>query len=151
MRDLDRELMLRCLGGEPEPADRAALRTRMEADPSLRAAWERMRSVETLVTSTREEAFAPGFADRVVCSLSAATSAPVIVMGTALRRQFLRLAPAALVVLLALGAHNVLASTRPPGQSVWEAALGLQPVTLDEAYGLDTTLYAALSAEEDGR
>jgi hypothetical protein len=99
---------------------------------------ERAR-LEALLREVPRGRFRPGFAGRVLARIASA-EAPRL--SAALAVGFRRLVPAALVIILALLAHNLLTDGAEP-QSVLEAALGLEPVTLEVAYDLDAALYGA--------
>jgi hypothetical protein len=105
---------------------------------------ESQRKLAAELRAVRIASFGPGFVDRVMARVSEAP-APVIVLDSALRRQFRRLVPLAAAVMIGLAAHNLI--LRPAGveQSTIEAALGLEPVTLDVAYAFEPTLYTSSS------
>ncbi len=84
--------------------------------------------------------FEPGFADRVIERVRAEDAAPVIVLSAALSRQFLRLAPLAAGLILALSAYSLLGTGISAGQSFMEATFGLESVTLEAVYAFDPTL-----------
>lgn len=84
--------------------------------------------------------FEPGFADRVVERIRAEDEPPVIVLSAALSRQFLRLAPLAAGLVLALSAYSLLGTGISAGQSFMEATFGLESVTLEAVYAFDQTL-----------
>lgn len=84
--------------------------------------------------------FEPGFADRVMERVRAEDGPPVIVLSAALRRQFLRLAPLAAGLILALSAYSLLGTGISAGQSFMEATFGLESVTLEAVYAFDPTL-----------
>ncbi|MGH7564341.1 MAG: hypothetical protein ACREK5_07950, partial [Gemmatimonadota bacterium] len=56
--------------------------------------------------------------------------------------RFRRLAPVALAIILALLTHNLLTGGTP-AQSAVEAALGLEPLTLEVAFDFDSATYEA--------
>ncbi|MBV9109097.1 MAG: hypothetical protein JO306_06810 [Gemmatimonadetes bacterium] len=90
--------------------------------------------LEALLRSTRTEAFAPGFAFRVMARVRR-EQAPAAAFADLIQRQFLRLAPLAAAGVVALGAWNLHAADAR--QSAVEAALGLPAVTADAAYTID--------------
>ncbi|MBA3556317.1 MAG: hypothetical protein H0W29_16405 [Gemmatimonadales bacterium] len=139
MKAKDRRLLLRAIAGELDSEKRARLDERLASEPGLRTAFERMGGVHALVREIPRTGFRPGFAGRVAARL--AVEAPRR-LSAALALHFRRLAPAALAVILGLLAHNLLTGG-PDSQSAVEAALGLQPVTLEVAYDLDSALYEA--------
>lgn len=107
---------------------------------------DRQRELAAELRAVRPTGFGPGFVERVMgCLPEPAT--PVIVLDSALRRQFRQLVPLAAAVIIGLAAHNLI--VRPAGveQSAVEAALGLEPVTLDVAYAFDPSLYAVRSGD----
>ena len=102
------------------------------------------RKLAVELRAARTMSFGPGFVERVMARVPEAP-APVIVLDSALRRQFRRLVPLAAAVMVGLAAHNLIVSPAGVGQSTLEAALGLEPVTLDVAYAFDPTLYTSSS------
>lgn len=101
-----------------------------------------------IIRDAEDRRFAPGFPDRVLERIRAEGETPVIVLSSALGRQFLRLAPFAAALLVALSAYSLLGLGASSGQSVLETALGLEPLTVETAYALDQSFYAV---EVDGR
>lgn len=138
MKEDDRKLLLRAIAGELSPEEEARLDERLAAEPRFHAAHERMARVEALVRETPRAGFRPGFAGRVVARIASAETPRRF--SAALALAFRRLGPAALAIILALLVHNLL-TEGPEAQSALEAALGLQPVTLEVAYDLDAALY----------
>ena len=100
--------------------------------------------VEAMLRETRQEAFAPGFAYRVMRRVRDEGMAPAAAFAAAMQRQFVRLVPLAAAVLVALAGWNL--RTADARQTPVEAALGLPAVTLDAAWSLD-----AAPATNDGR
>ncbi|HSU13670.1 hypothetical protein [Longimicrobium sp.] len=109
---------------------------------------ERMREdaapprVEALLRASRRDAFAPGFAQRVMRRVRDEQASAAALFGAVLQRQFLRLAPLAAAAVLALAGWNLRTADRR--QSPVEAALGLPAVTADAALAVD-------SPAEEGR
>ena len=97
---------------------------------------ERARETETgrLVHAHARRSFGPGFADRVMERVGEETSSLVLLP------QFWRLATAAAALTLLLIGYSVLWTEPMDGQSFMEAALGLEPVSIESAYGLDDKL-----------
>jgi hypothetical protein len=91
--------------------------------------------LETLLREGRADAFAPGFAGRVMRRLRAGDASPTAQLAAAVQRHFLRLAPAAALLTLALAALNLRG--RDPRQSPLDAALGLPPVTADAVFSFE--------------
>ncbi|MGH7542854.1 MAG: hypothetical protein ACREK7_02850, partial [Gemmatimonadota bacterium] len=67
---------------------------------------------------------------------------PTRLLQASMALHFLRMAPAAQDLILGLLAHNLLTGGAQP-QSPVEAALGLDPVTLEVAYDFDPATYQA--------
>lgn len=101
---------------EPTPNDEQEIR---DAGVLLRA------SVPTM-------SFKPGFADRTMARIAAqnAAIAPEVLRFRAMQRTFRLLAAAAAIAIVALGAHNTVIA-RADNTSLFEAALGLQPVSAE--------------------
>ncbi|MGH7570386.1 MAG: hypothetical protein ACREMK_00895 [Gemmatimonadota bacterium] len=137
MKAQDRRLLLRAIAGELDHAEHARFDERLNAEPDLRAAFERMVRVHALVSEASWAGFRPGFAGRVASRLVAET--PRWLSAT-LSLHFRRLAPVSIAVIVGLLAHNLL-TRGPDSQSALEAALGLQPVTLAVAYDPVRALY----------
>lgn len=137
-KETDRKLLLRAMANELSTAERAGLDDRLAAEPGLRSALMRMTRVEALVRETPRSRFRPGFTGRVLARIASAEGPRRL--SAALALGFRRLVPAALVVILALLAHNLL-TEGPAARSALEAVLGLQPLTLEVAYDLDAVLY----------
>ncbi len=93
---------------------------------------ERIRETdaERLIHAHARRTFGPGFADRVMDRVDEDTS------GLVLMPQFLGLAAAAATVTLLLIGYSVLWTQPVEGQSFMEAVLGLEPVSIESAYGL---------------
>ena len=145
MREKDRRLLLRAIAGELDPEEGARLDARLRAEPGLQRVMERLARVQALVEGTRREAgFRPGFAGRVVAR--ALTEAPWR-LRTSLALHFRRLAPAAIVLIVGLLAHNLLTGGAR-AQSPVEAALGLRPVTIETAFDFDPATYQAADGAE---
>ncbi|HEX6747290.1 MAG TPA: hypothetical protein VF092_08310 [Longimicrobium sp.] len=94
-----------------------------------------MRGVEALLRAQRRDAFAPGFAHRVMRRVRDEQAAPGAAFAAALQRQFLRLAPLAAAAVVALAAWNLREADAR--QSPVDAALGLPAVTIEAAYSLE--------------
>jgi anti-sigma factor RsiW len=140
MREKDRRLLLRAIAGELGPDERARLDDRIRADPELRKAQERLGRLQALVRQTPRAEFRPGFAGRVMARVTA--EAPRRLQ-TSLGIHFRRLAPAVIILIIGLLAHNLLTGGAQ-AQSPVEAALGLKPVTLELAFGFDPATYQAV-------
>jgi hypothetical protein len=102
--------------GEPTPLNEEELR---DASAMLRAAMPPV-------------SFKPGFADRTMARIAAerAVVAPEMQRFAAMQRTFRVLAAAAAIAIVALGAHNTVIA-RADDTSLFEAALGLQPVSAE--------------------
>ncbi len=95
-------------------------------DTTVRAAGQLLRGALPPMT------FSDGFADRTMARIARERAAPppdVLRFG-AMQRNFRWLAAAAALAIVALGAHNTLIA-RTADSSLFEAALGLQPVSAE--------------------
>lgn len=137
MREKDRRLLLRAIAGELGPEERAGLDRRLAAEPGLRAAHKRLARVQALVRETPRAGFRPGFAGRVAARI-AAEARPRL--AASLAPLFRQLAPFAMAIILALLTHNLLTGGAG-AQSAVEAALGLEPVSLEVAFDFDPATY----------
>ncbi len=99
-----------------------------------------IEALQPVLSEAVDRRFHPGFADRVMERIQASAPTPTIQLTTALSGHFLKLAPLAAAVLIALGAYN-LGNSGSAGQSTLEAALGLEPVTLETAYAFEQVPY----------
>lgn len=94
------------------------------------------RNVERLGALLRgtltSASFADGFADRTMARLAAsrAVASPAVMRFAAMQRSFRFVAAAAAVLIVALGVNNMLL-VRSADASVIEAAIGLQPVSVE--------------------
>lgn len=95
---------------------------------------DRDTETERLVRTHARRSFGPGFADRVMERVAEDATSLVLLP------QFWRLATAAVTLTLLLIGYSVLWTEAAEGQSFMEAALGLEPVSLESAYGLDDKL-----------
>lgn len=111
---------------------------------------DRQRELAAELRGTRATGFGPGFVERVMGRLPEPAT-PVIIFDSALRRQFRRLVPLAAAVMVGLTAHNLIVSPTGLEQSAVEAALGLEPVTLDVAYAFEPTLYTISSGDAEAQ
>ena len=86
--------------------------------------------------------FGAGFTDRAMARLVAEriTVSPDVLRFTAMQRSFHRLAAAAAIVIIALGAHNTML-VRAEHTSLVEAALGLEPVSAESAFASTADTY----------
>lgn len=131
----DRDLLLRFLGGELDPAERARVASRLESDADFRIQLEKQRQLRDTLVRARSDSFAPYFSDRVMRRLAPARAA---LQGDAfyqsLRMVFARTALAGLVIAGALAAYN-FASYGDLGvaSSVTEALFGLPSASLMDA------------------
>jgi hypothetical protein len=100
-----------------------------------------LKSLEKLVAETPPASFEPYFANRVMQRLQAERAGSEISLADSLAQMFYRLAPAALVLAVALFAFSAV-NRGESSQSLLESALGLQAMTLDEAFSFDAAYYA---------
>ena len=77
-------------------------------------------------------AFSDGFADRTMARIARerAAAPPEVLRLGAMQKNFRLLAAAAAIAIVTLGAHNTLVA-RTENSSLFEAALGLQPVSAE--------------------
>lgn len=100
----------------------------------------RTKRIGDFVLEAREESFTPGFADRVMRQIAAERREPGGQPGRGrtlappLSFQFLRLAPIALAVIAGLFVYNVWIAGDV--RATPRSALGLTPVTIEEAYSI---------------
>lgn len=106
-----------------------------------RADRELIERFGPIVRDSEPRRFAPGFPDRVMERIRAGEQVPVIALSRILQRQFLRLAPAATALLLALAGYTLIGLGTSGGQSALEATLGLEPLTVETAYALGPGVY----------
>ena len=119
------ETLLRYACGEMPAAEAEALRTRLAADPALRAALADIERVQAHVSALPRAGFSPGFAARLERRLEPEPRvATEVVLAEALNRLFPRVAFAAVLVVTTL---TVVAGTdrRWEADSVVDAALGI--------------------------
>jgi len=96
--------------------------------------------LKDLLAATRPARFKPHFADRVMQRLKTERQRYAVALSDSLARMFYRLAPAALLMVVALFVFGAV-NRSDASQSAIESALGLQAVTLDEAFTFDATYY----------
>lgn len=112
----------------------------------------RTKRIGDLVREAREESVTPGFADRVMRQIAAERRKPRIEPGRGrtlappLSFQFLRLAPIVLTVIAGLFVYNVWIAGG--GRTTLQSALGLTPVTIEEAYSIAVVLLDGTGAPE---
>lgn len=95
--------------------------------------------VRDALSVARREHFADGFADRVVARWHADRSAELSI-GAIVAVQFRKFVPYAIAAAAVLAVYNVRHQARSSGQTVVEAMVGVQPVTVESLYGLDALL-----------
>ncbi len=95
-------------------------------EAALRAAGDMLRR------AIPPMAFGEGFADRTMARLARerAAAPPELLRLGAMQKNFRLVAAAAAIAIVALGAHNTLLA-RTDDSSLFEAALGLQPVSAE--------------------
>ena len=94
--------------------------------------------MSSVLRAARVDRFGPGFASRVVRAAYADAEAPSL--AHLLVPQFMRLAPAALALILALFVYNVWIAGA--GRPSLEEALGVPQVSIAEAYSMSNVLQA---------
>ena len=108
----DRELLIRYRDGDLPAESMVGVEERLRSDPELRARWESLQGVATLLEQGAVRSFEPFFAARVVATLRESDS----------------LAP---VVMLGIGTYSALGGGY--GGSVVDSMLGLPEPTLETA------------------
>lgn len=141
MKSEDSELLLKASLDELSPDESKRLEDLFARDPEAKGELERLRRIESLVAGAPQESFAPFFATRVMQRLDSERAGQTTSLADSLTRLFYRVAPAALVLAVALFAFGAVTRS-DDSQSLLESALGLQAVTLDEAFSFDATYYA---------
>lgn len=104
------------------------------AEPAVSGKRAISSSDRTSAVHAAIRSIVPGFADRVMERVGEEASSLVLLP------QFWRLATAAATLTLLLIGYSVLWTEPLDGQSFMEAALGLEPVSIESAYGLDDKL-----------
>lgn len=131
----DRHLLLRYLDGELPPSDRDRVERLLEEDIEARARLNRLRSLQTTLTSV-QRSFDEGFADRVLSRLPDAETTPAArsepALYDALQDVFLRVALVTTLLIGAIGGYNIAVFDDDTITPV-EAALGLPDATLQAA------------------
>ena len=128
----DRELLIRYRDGDLPAESMVGVEERLRSDPELRARWESLQGVATLLEQGAVRSFEPFFAARVVATLRESDSlAPVEGLYEGLRWIFARVAVACLVVMLGIGTYSALGGGY--GGSVVDSMLGLPEPTLETA------------------
>lgn len=148
MKPEDTELLLKASLDELGPDESERLRDLLARDPEARTELERLKSLENLVSATPPASFDPYFANRVMQRLEAEREGQVITLADSLAQMFYRIAPVALVLAVALFAFGAV-NRSDDSQSLFESALGLQSMTLDEAFTFDATYYAVDAEDPD--
>ncbi|MEO0557030.1 MAG: hypothetical protein AAF170_02480 [Bacteroidota bacterium] len=123
--------------GELPPDEADALRRQLDADPALRAEYERISAFGDRVAASRAPSFGPYFADRVLARVEAPThDSTEASFADALRSVFLRVAVACLgaIAVLSFVAEREAA---PYGESFVASALGLPPTRVETLFLLD--------------
>lgn len=149
MNEKERRLLLRATSGPLSEVEREQLQRLLECAPEARGEMERIERMDAIVARAAENAFAPGFADKVMRTLAAgyAEQAPSVV--EMLRWIFARVAPAALALAMVIALYNIVTlpgSRRTP----IEAALGLPKVSFLAAYESAIFTPERGSHEQDG-
>ena len=128
-----RTLLMQALSNELTSEERREFEALMEQDPGLREEYDRMVRLETFVSGTAHDSFSVGFADRVMESLSAGTVTSKESFFDMLASGFYRLAGVAVAIIAILCTYNISQSDTTDRSAI-EAALGLQPVSIEAAY-----------------
>ena len=157
------ELMAHALVGDLTPDQAAAWEKRCEADPDLRAEFEGLLPMVAEVEALPVVAFEGGFVERTMARVAAeshgdsfredgadgadgsisgeadpideAHGVVVFSFDQALRKQFRWVASAAAAAAVVLLALNI-GLFHDPEQTALEAALGLEPITIESVYSI---------------
>jgi anti-sigma factor RsiW len=149
MRPEDNELLLKASLDELDPGESDRLQDLLARDPKARTELEGLKSLENLVSATPPaSSFDPYFANRVMQRLEAERKGQEMTLADSLARMFYRLAPVPIAMAVALFAFSAVNGS-DNSQSLIESALGLQAVTLDEAFTFDATYYAIDAEDPD--
>jgi len=148
MKPEDIELLLKASLDELSPDDSERLQDLLARDPEARTELERQKSLENLVSATPAASFDPYFANRVMQRLEAEREGLNETLADSLARMFYRIAPVPIALAAALFIFAVV-NRSDDSQSLLESALGLQAMTLDEAFTFDATYYAIDAEDPD--
>ena len=100
---------------------------------------DEFKIVRDAFSGAQRDRFAEGFADRTVARWHADRSAELSI-GMVVAVQFRKFVPYAIAAAAVLAVYNVRHQARSSGQTVVEAMVGVQPVTVESFYGLDALL-----------
>ena len=137
----DTELLMKASLDELSPDESRRLQDLLARDPEVKSELERLKGMANLVAEGQPASFEPYFANRVMQRLQSERKSSTTALADNLTRMFYRLAPAALVLAVALFTFGAV-NRSEDSQSLLESALGLQAVTLDEAFTFDASFYA---------
>ncbi|NNC65665.1 MAG: hypothetical protein HKN84_12835 [Gammaproteobacteria bacterium] len=134
---IDRDTMLRMLRAELPEEEAAAYRRAIDADPNLLAEYRSVQSMHGLLRESRAESFGPYFSERVMKKLAGSASSVRPSLYESMQWVFLRLATACVLVVIGLGAYNVLDSRESDlASTTIDAAFGLPSGDLDSLFYL---------------
>jgi anti-sigma factor RsiW len=138
----DWQLLLRYLEGDLAPDSREKVEERLRRDDDFRATYDRLRAVRATVEEV-PVSFASGFSDRVMERLRRRRDDGLAALYEPIRRAFLPLALASLLLIGGVGVYNAMRyqETGAAGSPV-ESALGLPEVTYEAALQADWQLDA---------
>ena len=134
---IDRDVMLRLLRSELSEEEATSCRQAIDADPLLAAEYRRVQNMRGLLLDGRAQSFGPYFSERVVRKLVGSASTRWPALYESMQWVFLRLAAACVLVVIGLGAYNVLDSRGSDlASSTINAAFGLPSGDLESLFYL---------------
>jgi anti-sigma factor RsiW len=134
----DRAQLIRLMDGSLDDATARRLRSRLEHDTDLRAEWNRLQAMQSMLQA-HTASFEDGFSRRVMQRLRPAPGADES-LAEALQWLFVRVEVAALALIVLLAVYNVTAmNDAVAASSFLEALFGLPGTTLE-----NVLLFAAL-------
>lgn len=137
--DTDKQLLLRFLTGELPRDEARHVQERLNDEPNLAVQLKRLRALQHTLEASASRSFEPGFVRRVSQRITPhaareSAASPFDALYESLVELFARVAIAAVLLIGALGAANVIQYQEAgTATSTIEAAFGLPDVTLDRA------------------
>ena len=144
----DTELLVKASLDELGPNEYELLQELLAREPEAREELERLKNLEGLVAATPPASFDPYFANRVMQRLEVARAGAESTLADSLARMFYRIAPVPIALAVALFVFGAV-NRSDDSQPLFESALGLQSMTLDEAFSFDAAYYAVEVEDSD--
>ena len=132
MNERDHILLLRGLSDELSPDEKPDFEALIANNPEAKAEYQRLEELNHMLSTSAYDSFGPSFADRVMERVGRGEQYVRTTLADALASIFARVAPLGAAAAIILGVYNFV--TFDAGQSPLEAAMGLQPVTVQTAY-----------------